>query len=373
MQETIWLSIFWLAVALLFLAYPGYPLILALVSRKRGEPPLASVLPSIGIVLVARNEAGRIEARLRNLLDSACSVQELIVVSDGSTDQTVERAKSVDHTAIRVIELEMPKGKPAGVCAGIAAASAEVIVLCDARQRFDDQTIGCLARWFADPTTGAVSGALEIEEASSGSGKGVDAYWRLEKAIRRMESDLDSCVGCTGAVYAVRRALFPALPDDLILDDVVVPMKIAEQGMRIRFDPEARAFDPQQLDGERELRRKIRTLAGNFQMMAYYPTWIMPSGHRLWWMLIPHKYLRLLGPVLLGAIFVSSAMLAHRGFFAAALTLQAVFVLLATIGRLTKGKGGKVFSLPAGFLFLQWCVVKGFVSWLLDGPRKGWR
>src|SRR5208282_5732404 len=113
------------------------------------------------------------------------------------------------------------------------------------RQQFTPDTIAELVKPFRDPQVGAVSGALVIEAAGSSAGAGVDAYWRLEKALRYAESRRDSCIGCTGAVYAIRRRLFQDLAADTLLDDVVIPMRIAAQGYRVVFEPRALAHDPQ--------------------------------------------------------------------------------------------------------------------------------
>jgi cellulose synthase/poly-beta-1,6-N-acetylglucosamine synthase-like glycosyltransferase len=201
----------------------------------------------------------------------------------------------------------------------------------------------------------------------------VDAYWRLEKAIRQWESDLDSSVGCTGAVYAIRRSAFNSIPADTILDDVVVPMQIAAQGLRVRFDATALAFDPQTLSGEKETRRKVRTLAGNFQMFSRYPSWLLPWSHRLWWKLALHKYLRLAGPALLLMAMISSLMLVEHVFYRWALIAQIAFYGAALAGWLMPGFKLRVLSLPAGFVFLQVCVVRGLVSWLNMDVKGGWR
>ena len=365
--------VFWMAAGLMFLAYPGYPLLLACLRPQQTPPPAEGAALRVAVVLVVRNEAERIAARLRNVLDCAQEISEVIVVCDGCTDDTAARASAVGHPAILVIDRAEPCGKPSGVNNGVQTSKADVVVLCDARQRFERETLPRLVRWFADPDTGAVSGALEIEAASSSSGRGVDAYWRLEKLIRQMESDMDSCVGCTGAVYAVRRSCFQPMPEDTLLDDVVVPMLIAAQGKRVRFDPEARAFDPQTLDGGKEKRRKVRTLAGNFQMMARYPRWLLPWGHRLWWKLLLHKYLRLAGPWLLVLMLVSSLMLLERPFFLMVAAALVGGLLLALVGLALPGRKMKWLSLPAGFVFLQWCVVKGLIHWLRGTQTRGWR
>jgi cellulose synthase/poly-beta-1,6-N-acetylglucosamine synthase-like glycosyltransferase len=360
----LWISVLLLGAGLMFMAYPGYPLLLALMRRPMVVAPEGNEM-AVSVVLVAKHEAGRIEGRLRNLLDSDHPVREVIVVCDGCTDDTAAVASGL---GVRVIEVKESQGKPAGVNAGVAAAESDIVVLCDARQRFEKETMGRLARWFSDPSTGAVSGALEIESAGTAKGKGVDAYWKLEKLIRRMESDMDSSVGCTGAVYAVRRSAFTPMPADTILDDVVVPMQIAASGLRVRFDAEALAFDPQQLDGNKELRRKIRTLAGNFQMLARYPRWMLPWGHRLWWKLILHKYLRLTGPLAMLLMVVASFALHPL----AAIVVWGAFFGLAMIGK-AMPKLGRLVSLPAGFVFLQWCIVRGFFYWMNRSEGGAWK
>jgi len=376
MPDSFWMLVFWAAAGLLFLAYPGYPLLLRGISGRRAAPFADSADPpacSVAVVLVVRNEAARMDARLRNLLDSTVETREIIVVCDGCSDSTAAVAKAAGHPAIQVIEVPEPRGKPAGLNIGVQAATADVVVLCDARQRFESSTIPRLLRWFADPDTGAVSGALEIESSQSSSGRGVDAYWRLEKLIRQMESDLDSAVGCTGAVYALRRACFQPLPEDTLLDDVVEPMLITAQGKRVRFDATALAYDPQTLDGALEQRRKVRTLAGNFQMLARYPAWMLPGGHRLWWQLVLHKYLRLAGPFLLMLTLAASLALLDRPFFQVAAAAHGPAALLAGIGLARPGWKAKCFSWPAGFVFLQWCVMKGLASWLRGTHNRGWR
>jgi len=372
MSALFWTIVLALSGALLFLAYAGYPLLLMLL-RPVGAGPPCSVPPTVSVVLVVKNEANRMPERVRNLFDSGVPLKELIVVCDGCTDATLSLLRQMEHPALRVLEMIESKGKPAGVNVGVQMATAEVVVLCDARQRFNPQTIPHLLRWFGDPQTGAVSGALLIECAGSAGGKGVDTYWKLEKAIRRMESDLDSSVGCTGAVYAIRRRYFRAMPEDTILDDVVVPMQIAEQGLRVRFDPEALAFDPQRLDGSLEQRRKIRTLAGNFQMMARYPHWLLPWGHRLWWKYLLHKCLRLGGPVFLLLAWLAAIKLLPHLIGVLALLGLGVFFGMAVLGLALPQLGSKCFSIPAGFVFLQGCVIRGFYHWLRAAHRGGWR
>lgn len=372
MSATAWSCAFWISVTALFFTYVGYPFLVATLAagRRRREAPQRD-LPLVSVVLVARNEEGRIRARLENLLasDYPADRLEIIMVSDGSTDGTLAAVAALNDPRITLIAQPERRGKAAGLNAGVSRAKGGVIVFADARQTFDSATIGELARRLSDPGIGAVSGELEIAASASGAGKGIDAYWRLEKFLRSKEAELDSCIGCTGAVYALRRELFSPIPEDTILDDVVIPMQAALRGARVAFASAAKAFDPQPLAPEIEARRKQRTLAGNFQMLFRYPEWLLPWRNRLWWQLISHKYLRLVAPVFLLVAAIANAMLARVPVYTAAAVLQLGFYACALLGLRSSARA---FSIPAGFVFLNVNVVRAFFHYLATRNSAGW-
>jgi cellulose synthase/poly-beta-1,6-N-acetylglucosamine synthase-like glycosyltransferase len=196
----------------------------------------------------------------------------------------------------------------------------------------------------------------------------------MEKAIRLAESQVDSSIGCTGAVYAIRRECFEPLPADTLLDDVVCPMQIALRGMRVLFIPEAVALDPQPLSPRNELRRKRRTLAGNFQMLFRYPAWLLPWRNRLVFQLVSHKYLRLAAPFLLLTTLGSSLCLAAAGslLHSVGAAAQCGFYLLAAIGIALPRARARCFSLPAAFVFLNLTTLLGLMDYLGKRNRKGW-
>jgi len=330
--------------------------------------------PSVCVVIVAFNEESRILSRLENIVAATYSSDKIdvLLVSDGSTDRTVEYAKKMAHPRVKIIDLATRRGKAACLNTGVAESIAEIILFADARQRFEPDTIEKLVAIFSDPRVGAASGQLSIEPATSGVGSGVDAYWRLEKTLRHAESLLDSAIGCTGAIYAIRRNLYTSIPEDTILDDVVIPMQIAVQGHRVLFVPEAVAYDPQSLEPELELVRKRRTLAGNFQVLARYPAWLLPWRNRLWWQLLSHKYLRLLAPLLLLATFLSNISLLNQSLYRWAFLGQCGFYLLACVGFLGSSLRQPVFSIPAGFVFLNLMTVSGCWHYIKGVHRHGW-
>lgn len=359
--------------ALIAYSFAGYPILMAFLARfchRSWRAPHEDHLESgLSIVLCVHNAASMIRGRLLNLL--ACTWDaplEIIVVCDGCTDDTVAQIRSLSTPQLRVLQTERLKGKPAGLNLAIPQCLHPIVVLADARQNFAPDALQKLAAPFADPAVGAVSGLLEIARSSDGGGSGMDLYWHLETSLRTWEGRFDSVIGSTGAICALRRNLYSALPEDTLLDDVVIPMRIAQKGQRVIYEPAARAFDPQKLEPEKEKRRKLRTLAGNFQLIERYPTWMLPWRHRLWWQLISHKYLRLLVPWLMIAVLAMSIAASAHGVIQLLLALQCGCYSLGILGWMVPGFRSRLVTVPAGFLMLQSSCFMAFFAYL--GHRR---
>ena len=371
---------FWVAIAFVAYVYAGYPLLLrAWAHRARRTRPQDDAagrqtsLPGVSIVIAAHNEGARLAARLDNLraLDYPPARRQIIVVSDGSMDDTA--AVVAGHRPY--VELvEVPRGgKALALNAGVARATFDLVVFADARQRFASDALRHLVAPFSDPQVGGVSGELLLDcesalfanqraEANrrrrpaagnrtvsrdrrlladrrlaveSTIGDGVGLYWRYEKHLRRLESTVGSTLGATGAIYAIRRALWSPLPADTILDDVLTPMRVVLAGFRVVFDDRAQAFDRAAADADSEARRKIRTLAGNFQIVWLEPRLLAPWRNPVWFQYVSHKIGRLLVPYALLAAFASSLVLAAQSaFYLAAVAGEVAFLVLAGYGAL---------------------------------------
>jgi cellulose synthase/poly-beta-1,6-N-acetylglucosamine synthase-like glycosyltransferase len=365
-------------VALLVLGYTfaGYPFLIFCLGRRRPMRAIPSwqELPGVTVVLSAHNEETRVVARLQNLLAGEYPVGKLtvVVVSDGSTDGTAGQIQALQDPRVQLLVQPERRGKASALNAALAAAKSEVIVFTDVRQRFAPDTLAQLAKHFGNPQVGAVSGELLIDPAASAVGSGVDVYWRLEKLVRLAEARWDSSIGCTGAVYAIRRGLYRPIPADTILDDVVIPMQIAIQGFRVGFEPAARAFDPQTLEPECEQIRKRRTLAGNYQMFFRHPEWLLPWRNRLWWQLVSHKYLRLAAPFFLALLFLGSALCPAIYPCNVLFYGQCLFYLLAACGLAFRSHKYSLLSLPAGFVFLNWMSLAGLWHYLRSKHDSAW-
>lgn len=351
---------FWAGVAIVVYVYAGYPALLAAWSRLRPRPARAAAdgdpLPAISIVIAARNEGKWLAARLRNLLAANYpeTRRQIIVVSDGSTDRTEEVAN--DFTPAVELVVRPALGKASALNAGVARARHEIIVFADARQTFAPDALRRLVAAFADPSVGAVSGelVLDCEQPRDGRpvstvGDGVGLYWRYEKWLRRHEAMVGSTLGVSGAICAMRRSCWRPLPPDTILDDVLAPMRVVLSGKRVVFDSSAIAFDRASPDAFAESRRKIRTLAGNYQLVALEPRLLVPIVNPVWLQFVSHKLGRLLVPYALVACLVSSAALAGRDVFYLVVFLAQVGAgLLAAYGAVLEARARRQQAAAAG-------------------------
>ena len=372
--------LFWTSFTLLAYATIGYPLAVAAWARFRPSPYRCDFIErSVSVVIAAHNEADRIAEKIANLLrlDYPADRLEVLVGSDGSTDGTVERLRAISVPQVRTFVLHERHGKPAVLNKLVAQACGEIVVFADVRQQFEPQVLRVLIRPFADPQVGAVSGELVLarDPLSTSVGDGVGTYWRYEKYIRVHESRIDSTVGATGAIYAIRRALFEPIPEDTILDDVLIPLRIVRRGHRVVFEPGARVRDFPSSTARQELTRKARTLAGNFQLFFREKWLLSPAQNRLWWQTASHKALRLLFPALQLSALASNVELARTSvFFQLALFTQILFYTGACAGFILQIRQKKFLltTFPFTFCLLSWATVLGFSRYVRGTITVRW-
>lgn len=380
MRTTLELA-FWLSAAVIVYAYVAYPALIALVAGLRPAPPVQKkeITPPVSLLIVVRNE----EACLQDKLDNALALDyprerlDVLVVSDGSTDGTEAIAARFADRGVRLLALPTARGKAAALNEALPRAGGEIVVLTDARQALAPDAVRRLTAYFADPTVGAVSGELHLLASSGSPGRGVGLYWSYEKLIRKAESRFDSTVGVTGAIYALRKDLFVPLDPSTILDDVAIPMRVVLAGRRVMFAPEARAWDRIAESAAQEYRRKVRTLAGNYQLVALHPALLNPLRDRLFWQLVSHKLARLAVPWCLLVLFLASAGLSLAGsaLYRAALAAQALFYLLAITGglRARRRRPLRLTSLPYAFALLNLAAAGGLIGFLRGSETARWR
>jgi len=367
--------IFWISAGLIAYTYAGYVCWLRLRMIWRFRPVLrAAYTPSVSIAMVVRNEEQILEAKLRNLLTLDYPACQIVVVSDGSTDQTEAiLSKYAQDSRVQVILNQASMGKASGLNDAVRLAGGEIVVFTDARQKIEAGAVRFLVENFADPEVGCVSGELMLGDMDKGEcSEGLGLYWQIEKRVRQLEADSGSVVGATGALYAVRCELLAQVPAGTILDDVYLPMQVARKGKRVVFDARARAWDSPNLGAKREFSRKVRTLYGNYQLLQLAP-WLLTGDNPLRFEFVSHKLMRLATPFALAALLASS--LALSGVFYRSVTiLQFAFYSLSVLAlsRVVKlGILARVADASATFVLLNGAAVVALVNYL-SGRRAAW-
>ena len=368
--------LFWVSVASLLYTYIGYPVAIWFLARLRRPPVLKSAItPRVSVVVPCHNEANTIVSRIENLLESQYPEEqlEIIVVSDGSSDRTIEAVRRCASSRVRLLAYAERRGKAAAINIGVSSASGEVVVFADARQTFARDAIRQLVSSFADSKVGAVSGAYLLSNSASAVAQGVGFYWKYEEWIRRNEARFDSIIGATGAIYAIRRDLWKPLPVSTILDDVYTPMQIALRGLRVVFEEKALAYDAAANSTSREFSRKARTLTGNYQLCQAIPKLLLPS-HRLWIQFISHKLLRLVAPFFLLSLLASNFVLASD-LLLYRLTLAAQIAFYASViaGGSLRKRNCRLRLLNVAYVFsvMNAAALVGLV-YFLRGKRNVW-
>jgi cellulose synthase/poly-beta-1,6-N-acetylglucosamine synthase-like glycosyltransferase len=323
--------LFLLSCAFLFYVIAGYPLLLRALAKAFAKPiKKAEYLPSIAVIIPVRNGSQYIRRKLDSVLqlDYPRELVEILVISDGSTDQTGDLVNEYADRGVKL--LRVPHGgKPAALNAGVPLTKNQVLVLTDIRQPLEAGSVRAMVRCFADPTVGVVSGELTIRRGDNLAETNIGLYWKFETWIRNRLSDIDSMLGATGPFYAVRRELMVTMPPETLLDDLYIPLSAFFKGFRLVVEPAAKAYDdPTSLSTE--FRRKVRTLAGNYQIMQQYPA-LLTLRNRMWIHYISYKLGRLLLPFSLIAIAVTSFWLPFRWLAVAALAAQAAVYGLAVL------------------------------------------
>ncbi len=377
--------------ALVAYTYLGYPLVLAAWTGVREA--LEGVLfvtggfdrrarrredrwPSLSLVVAAHDEETCIRQKVENCLalDYPPEKLEVLVGCDGCLDRTAELARATGDARVTVVE-GARAGKAAVVSRLVPRARGEIVLLTDANVLLDPGAAKALARHFQDPAVGAVVGRLRLYNRVKREYE-ESLYWKYETVLKYYEGKLGCVLGANGGIYALRRLFFSPLRETTIVEDFVVPVRMASRGWKVPYEPEAIAFEETTEDLGREFERRARIGAGNWQALALVPAVLDPRSGFLWFAFVSHKLLRWLVPVFLGVALALSIPLAAWGEPLAVALLAAQLALygLAAAGR--AGVGGplrRAASVALYFVAMNAALAVGLWRFLRGTQRATWR
>ena len=320
----------WICAGVLLYIYFGYPILLFLLSRfVPNRRPAPGYTPSVSILIAAYNEETGIREKIERTLalDYPPDKLELLVLSDGSTDDTDAIVQSISDPRVRLLRIEGRKGKTSAQNEGVTQARGEVLVFSDATTIYHRQALMYLACNYADARVGAVSGRYQYFDSGgeSPTGLGTIAFWNYENLIKSLQSRILTISGCCGCIYSVRREAYTPLAADVI-SDLVQPLHVIQKGYRVIFEDRALAYEETTQSTGEEFSMRVRVVTRGMNGLLSVPNLLKPwrfgwVSFQLW----SHKLLRWFVPFFLLLIFASSMIAAKAPFFRGVFLVQVVF------------------------------------------------
>ena len=345
--------IFYASFVMILYVYLGYPLLIAVIGSVRNRSIKKGAFePEVTILISAYNEEENIEKTLKNklLLDYPKGKLEVIVISDGSTDNTDMIVKSFKAEKVRLIRQEPRAGKTSALNLAVPEAGGEIVLFADANSMWDQNALRRIMDNFADPEVGYVTGKMiYVNPDGNPIGDGCTAYMRYENFLRSSETLAGSIVGVDGGIDAVRKKLYGPMKADQ-LPDFVLPMKVIEQGYRVVYEPKAILKEAALKDASDEYRMRVRVslrslwaLRDMRHLLGFTPshcpncrTSHLPNftpSFLYAWQLWSHKILRYLAFVFLIGAYLTNLILYKQG------TLYSVLVHVSN-SRIYRGSDG---------------------------------
>lgn len=166
-------------------------------------------MPTVSVILPAYNEGEVIASVVQSLLAVAAPEWEIIVVDDGSSDGTAERAEA---EGVRVIRHPYNKGNGAAVKTGLRAATGEVVCLMDADGQHDPAQITALLE--ALDTYDLVIGARQDGGGAGGIFRRIgNAFYNRLATYLSNQKVLDLTSGFRGAWRDKMLEFLPLFPN----------------------------------------------------------------------------------------------------------------------------------------------------------------
>jgi len=360
-----------------YFIYPATIIIAAKILKTGNEVKSPDITcPSVSFIIAAYNEEKVILQKIKNTLslDYPNDKLQVIIVSDGSDDNTEAIVKKFSSSDFLSLHQNERNGKSAALNRGVEVATGDILVFSDANNDFCNDAIQQLVKHFDNPDIGAVSGAKHIYEndkrqAATGDG----LYWKYESKIKQAESDLGSITGAEGEILALRKKLFKPIDREKINDDAAITFDIIKSGYRVIYEKNAKAYEEASKDLIEDYNVKVRMTAGGYQTILYEKKYLFPPLNWFAFTFISHKLLRWLAPHFLLLIFIIPVILIHRKEMLFLFLMQVVFYSVSFFGWLNRDKNLPGFIyIPMYFTIMNMALFWGFIRHMKKETASIW-
>lgn len=379
------IGLFWISGFLLFYNFLGYPAVLTLLVafKKKEKTKLPETfLPSVSLIIAAYNEQGVIREKIENTLalDYPRDRFEIIVAADGSSDNTVAIVKEFEEEIILSFTPERG-GKVAALMNAKKITTKDIIVISDANNMYNPDTLFEVLQPLANPDVGGVSGAKHITQSENQISQNEGFYWRYEDYIKQKENELGACMASCGEVLAIRKEYFN-IPDISagIADDSFLLLQVYQYGKTFLYAPKAKSYELSSEKYMYEIERRSRISAQRYNSFRFN---LLPKNSFLHtWEYFSHKVIRLFSPVFMLILFFSNLLLLgfnlqpiSRIIYWVGALLQIVFYSLAIFENRSNQNSflGKIVSLSRFLIVSNYALFLGLIMFLTGSSSKIWK
>lgn len=382
--------LFWLSVLFVIYVYFGYPILITVMALFYKHPVYDSnYTPTVTLLITAHNEEKIISEKLKNSLALEYPQDRLriLVADDGSVDRSADIVRSFADQGVDLISYSERKGKLTAINKSMKAIKSDIVLLSDADNYYNHDTLREIVKPFIDPSIGAVSGGRGVV-GKDALGNAEGTYWKYEEFIKRQESKIGSCVGVAGDALAIRRELYPYPPNNIINDDFFIALSIIKQGFRVVYAPMARSFHPVSNTVQGEVERRSRMVAGRYQSLLFSKKFLPYNQPKVLWQVLSHKYFRPIIPFSMLVALLTNILtifVQENVNFPIWLklswpynwilfTLQMLFYFTAFVGMQYRFNGlfGKMLYIPTFFVNSNFAAVRGLYRYLTDHQSVKW-
>lgn len=346
--------------AIIIYTYLGYLILIVILGFIRNKKVRKEdITPSVALMIAAYNEEADIAQKLENALklDYPKDLLQIIVVSDGSTDNTDEIVKSYFDHGVKLIRVEGRVGKTEARNVALKQVKSEIILFSDATTEYNPNVVKNLVRNFADSSVGMVTGHLIYKDPNDTQmGIGQRIYWKYETLIKKSQTRLGTLTGSIGCITAFRKEAYSNLPANII-EDFTEPLIFVIKGYRIVFEPDAICYELTTSKSSQEWSMRIRVIRGGIAGLIYAKAILNPFKYFVAsFQLISHKIFRWLIPIFAILLFISTSASIANGsniFITVLFVLQLLFYILVLVAHLLEiqGKHNKILGIPY-YLFI---------------------
>lgn len=380
---------FFLMLFVVFYSYVGYALFLWLLVKikklfSKNDVSQNNFYPAVTLVIPAYNERLVIDDKMQNTFSLNYPKDKLKIIwitdgsDDGSDDYLISNyvGKHKEYN-IQVYHQPERKGKSAAINRVMNYVNTDIVIFCDANTFLNADSIKNIVRHFENEKTGCVAGEKRVIKTNSTAGEGESVYWKYESFIKKLNSDFYTCIGAVGELMAFRTSLFEPIPEDTILDDFVISMRVAEKGYKIVYEPSAYAEEQPSANEREEMKRKVRIASGAFQCVFRYLSWLNFFKHPLLsFQYFSHKVSRwILVPVFLPLIFLVNVFLffeyPENLFYQYFLFIQLLVYFVVLIQHFA-GLSSKIFRIPYYVILMNTAMYAGFWKYITKSQSAAW-